>query len=301
MFLCIALPFPAIIQANRHSVSSEPIAIALTTTIFNPIQSDAFVQYVSPEQYVAIDAVFQQINSSLQTVQTREESLLIFDNAIEELYELGVFSSDMTLQEIQHVATGRLYSEQMIQRLQTVLYAKELTDENTMMFCLMAGKSNVTIFSNVLSWSIFNVIFRVQELIEEYENILPLYFIRFITHQIGMFCILLNSVSHMIPVSFFSTVGFGVPHWYSDRIFYACGWLSVIGRSGQHQQFSRFMGNLAVRSIFVPFAEFYTGALGFTGIHIQWDAQDGFTIPNPANPSYYLGTALLANIKQVDS
>lgn len=270
--LLIALAFAPSINAN---VSEEDEFVEVTTE-FCGLGKKHTIQ-LTQQEIDEIDALFESIRERLDRVESREETVHVFNDAIAELEKYGLLGG-LNVEQSQKLVTG-MYQHPRMKLLEKIYdrYGRTL-DDNQNFLCLVSGQTDGTTFlmrhigvSLILSFiPIFAILGKILGM--DGLFILPIYY------------------CFIKPLAFGNRISLGILRegsfgWSKTP---ASGWLYTIGLNGIKNWNGSFYGQIPIPFglILALFLFFYTGIVGFTGIKIQ----------SSEAAYFYMGTALLANI-----
>ena len=243
-----------------------------------PGQEPQTVQ-LTREQAEQVDRLFENIRTQLDNVETREEAVEIFNQAIVELDKYGLLGR-LSVKQVQRLIT-RVYqlprfiiwSEKLSNRMQNNF------EDNENVLCLLAGKTKYTSIENLR----FRFWLFLSDLIED-PSIFHTYF-----YPLAILHILFTQVC---PITLGGTIGFGLHKHIPYNIYYhlpAQGWLFSLGLNGIKKWNGSFWGSLPIPSYFDhPTQRWYPGVLQFNGINL---------IKPNGSTHYLLGVALWTKIE----
>jgi hypothetical protein len=279
--LFIGLAVVPSIQANV--VESELVDI--TVEVCGIGGAKPHTVQLTQEQAEELELLFDEINSKLDDVETREEAVKIINDVIIELDGYGLLG-DTSIEEAQRLVTG-VYSNPITTRFMERLDDRVIgtLNETENKLCLIVGKTDNTMFHGPLSL----IFARLADYLIDSESYLLLLL------GFGLFVVLHAILSDLatfaIPLSIGYSISYGryVSIAPSDGVnHYASGWVKTLGINGaQEISGEQLKGNLPIQQYNLLFISPYMGTIGFTGIHFKLGS------------SYYLGSALMVNIEEV--
>lgn len=218
---------------------------------------------LTQEEADEVELLFDEIEQRLSEVETREETELIFKDAIVELNKYGLLG-ELSVRQAQQMAIQNHKQLKIINRI--------LPDGNSNYLCLIAGETTNTFFMGIPVWA----------------TILFLYVLGF-GMPLGSYLLtcllsLIKTVGNIInPISIFNFIGIGVMKTRDGLEFFpADGWLWTIGLNGIKSWNGTFAGDFGpIIILWFMMRFYYSGVLGFTGIKLFFN-----------NKHFYLGAAL---------
>lgn len=291
ILLLIGIGIAPSINANISRTSAENELVEFTTEICGITSARPQTVKLTQKEAEAVEKLFDEINSKLDNVKTREETLAIFDEALVELDKYGVLG-DMNIQKAQKLVTD-IYQNQRVKSLLGKLNHRSL-DEDENILCLTAGKTSNTVFVSPalpffgkLALPVYKLNHWAQEHLGD----------RFLFLQIlldALEGIFFNLIWILLFFPLFSPVSIGNficlgegGSWFGEPIYEPTrGWIRTIGLNGIKKWEGAFWGNLPLPPLEI-IINYYPGILGFTGLKIG----------RPSKSSYiFLGAALWVKI-----
>lgn len=255
---------------------------------------------LTKQESIEVENLIDSIKSRLDKVETREETIEIFNEVIVGLDKYGLVG-DMSVEEVQKLVTGSCENPVIVKLIDRV-YGKNQLDNDGNALCLIAGETDRTYLMNHITSTGFSIyaltmylLVRAQELEEEYPKIghlLEIIFNRLFTFMSNVMVNIIVPIARFTeknPLSIGHTIFLGgaVPH-----IFPASGWIYTIGLNDKRNWSGEFFGqiqNLPMQIFMNLMGGYvYPGVVGFTGIKVLWDDDDW--------RFFYLGSALWAEI-----
>lgn len=224
------------------------------------------------QQIDELDELFESIRGQLDIVETKEETVQVYNKAIEKFKRYGLLGT-YSIEQVQKLVTGG-FQKPGINRYIDRLYNKIQVDDNSNIFCFISGMVNN---SAPVSPSTF-IVFNLFKLIPSKLILLP---IRIILSLYLSFRLLLNFI---IPLSFGSLL-------LMDNG--TNGYLDTIGLFGVKSWSGDFYGQMvwdypnAGRDLY--------GAIGFTGLAVCY-LPEPEPEPDPIIKHSYIGFAPYVNI-----
>jgi hypothetical protein len=239
------------------------------------------------QQHQNLEQYLVDFRARLNQTSTREEAVTIFKEAVVELDKYGLLPKGMSVEKGQRLVThmnGFPILTNLLER--TAQTPIEPINESENLLCLIAGETTETWFEGpvaILSYKLLllSALF--------YNG--PISSI-FLMLSLGGFLIL-SVFSARNPFAVMYRVGFGglySEHEYIPWEFYASGWVSTVGLNGRKTWQGEMQGALPIEGTRIPggasYTEYYTGAVGFTGIKTS----------SLGGTTFYLGSALWVKI-----
>jgi hypothetical protein len=273
IILFLGLAFAPSLHANAPEEVLDGELVEITTEVCGlPGQKPQTVQ-LTTEDAEAVDKLFEEIKTKLDNIESREEAVKIFNEAIVELDQYGLLGG-LSIEQAKRLVTSR-YQQQRLSSMPM--------DENENRFCLIMGKTSwIWIFSFIPYC--LNILFSMIS-----DN----GYIGLLVSQA------LIAISDVLPIDFFNIICFGnyiweSPYYNEGRYRPSEGWIWTFGIRGVQEVDGCFYGNLPlppckfdIPSIHPIWEYVYPGAVGFTGIHIFHRIIDYDT--------FFIGTSL--NVK----
>jgi len=284
--LFLGLAFAPSIHAN---ISKESELVEITTEVCGlPGQKPQTVQ-LTKEDAEAVDRLFDEIKLKLDNVESREDTVEIFNKAVVELDKYGLLgglsvkqAKQLIIETYQRPVIKNIVSKQMNRH-------PNIFNDSQNYLCLVAGNTTGTYFMSPLTyfsaWGLFffgtlNYMFEPSfEMI--YNIFLRLY--RFVELD----------YTRLFPLTMGSYI------FINEYLEPATGWVYSIGLNGNIQWNGNMMGTQKLRSLLLGFyySELFglkIGLTGFTGLKIV-----RYFDPDFASHFFYLGTALKTSIEQL--
>ncbi len=304
ILLIIGISFSSCIKANiAKDLEGENKFIEITAEISGLDGSTSNKVKLTEEQSIELKLIVNKIKNRLSTTSTEEETIELFNSAIEEFNKYGLLG-ELTVEEAQNLIVTKYKIQNNINQYFNILTGKQKSNENYL--CLVAGNTTET-SSYGLIWRNSIRLLKIPayiflELSEFFENNGLIYLLNLITVLVGLptaicyylipflgFFVNLNPLllGGTICIGRTSTSLFGaVNHHPSD------GWIHTIGLNGNKNWTGPFYGQLPIQgamwfALIIGY-DFYPGIFGFTGIKIN-------QLYDPSS-SFYLGSALWAGI-----
>jgi len=237
----------------------------------------------SEKQYVEVEKIFNELKIKLDTVPTKQEALILVNEAIVELNEHGLLPKGMTLKRAQRLVTGCFSKSDLAQPFQK---NNENNTGNTN--CLVIGFTNETFFRpypTIYDIPIINYLMSNTSFGDYFNFLLWFYVIR---------------ASQPIKFGPYAWVGNRGRVTENGNVTYEwtnapSGWVWTLGENGVRKWNGTFYGGLSTRYIKKvtdnnTYAELWDlmGIRGFVGINLFslrtfWKGNDV--------PTFYIGFA----------
>jgi hypothetical protein len=233
------------------------------------------------EQYQNLESYLVEFRARLNQTSTREEAIPIFKDAVVELDRYGLLLKGMSVERAQRLITTFGKSINLLNRLPSSQDLFKCAN----LFCLIAGKADISLVANSLLTGFELFLILLVNLSDVYPSDFILAFIVIQT----IFLLYKNTPPNRIGTIFniLSVLTFGAQYTYYTKG--ADGWIFTIGLLGIRTSNSPLYGQIPI-PVFAGISGYlsthYTGALGFTG----------FRIFLPDDSSLFFGTALRVNI-----
>ena len=245
---------------------------------------------LTQEEYNEVELLFENIEKRLSLVDSDDEAVKIFNDAIVKLDDYGLLGG-LSVRQVQRLITYR-YKFLKNNQLNPENVFLENSDNDVNYLCLISGRINFFIEQGFLlrSLQMFLQVLNLQDLF-----------------KYNLFMSLFCSIKYiLLPFSIMSTKGFtseisAGP--FGDIISYTEGTVSSFGKLGYVNWTGKLIGSaspfpmysslIIVASIYLYLASRYSypAVLGFTGISIE-----GLNPSFPA-PCFFLGFACKAQMK----
>jgi hypothetical protein len=211
-----------------------------------------------------LDGIFDELRNKLSKVETREETIILYNNVLAELYNLGIFGN-IDLKEIQHMMTSN-----------TLFKPYSITGVTTNSMFVPQGYKTLHILDGLID--------KIRDLPIKNENILNI--VLLIIYICLELTLLYNwligiPIVNILPLHFIGVISLGkisYPQWKGNTHYYpASGWITVQDENGTTHNYSdKYYGNLGIMPGF-PWGSFYgtahyIGIKGFIGISIIRDS-----------------------------
>jgi hypothetical protein len=240
------------------------------TTEFVGLDKNITIQ-LTREEILMLDALFNSFKDNCNDSVTLTDTIELFNDMINKLDNFGLLGN-CSIKQVQDLVTGR-FQKSGIKGIKSRLYDKIIIDENSNIFCLIAGSASYTLIIPPVS--------RLVNLIALVTSVFWLY--------IPLILWVLNFVRLYFLYPWY-TIGGGIAlgcsyGWHGYNFHPAKGWFYTFGLFGEKKREGNLFGQI------FPFVfltnTYYTGATGFEGVRVynsMWEQ------------SYYLGFATCAKI-----
>jgi hypothetical protein len=253
--------------------------------------------YLTQQQANELENLIDNIRSDLNNSKSIEETTEIYNAAIDSFNNFGLFPENITEDEIKQLVSGKT------QHLNSIKFRNKMDDGFENRLCLVAGDTSETLFLGpviLLTALIFIPVAALALLFTINSNLSNFKLLNLSLHIIGyllaftcLFFLLFSeaTVYSRFPVAIGSIATLGhmfrddQPYSKDDHYYPAEGWISTLGINGKQTYSGSFYGQILPLYTFMSY--FYTGMVGFTGIHI---------LREKASNVFYLGFALDVHI-----
>lgn len=248
--LFIGVAFTPSVYANVSKTSFENELVDITIEICGISRTQEYIIQLSEQDAIKLDVLFDDMKFKLDNVNTKQETVEIFKDAVLSLNEFGLLPSDISIKEIQQLVTNANHEVITLNRIIDKTQLGSSDDEN--FDCFIVGKTSWTTFIKP-GWDIF------------FSNLLPLLILSNGIIAFGEECWDWNGGSgdyHKEPASgwVWTKGSNGVIKWGGDSLW---------GDLGSHFFEYSFAG---IRYEYL----FYKGTTGFNGIRILGFTGDRF-------------------------
>jgi hypothetical protein len=242
---------------------------------------------LTKQQYQNLEQYLVNFRARLNQTTTRDEAVPLFKEAVVELDKYGLLPKGMSIETakrlVHHINEIPIVTNLLERTAQT---HPGLVNGSENHLCLIAGKTTETWFEGPVAILSYKLL-----LLSALFFGGPISSI-FLMLSLGGF-LLLNVFSARNPFAVLYRVGFGglySEHDYIPWEFYASGWVSTVGLNGRKTWQGNMQGTLPIEGTRIPggasYTEYYTGAVGFTGIKTS----------SLGGSTFYLGSALWVKI-----
>jgi len=283
VILFLGLAFAPSIHANTNKETLDSELVEITTEVCGLPGLKPQTVKLTEEESEELENLFDVIKERLDSAETREETVAIFNDAIVELDTYGLLGG-LSIKQAQRLVTGRFQNPRIIEIIEKI-YKKnqKTTDIDKNILCLVAGVFKASIFNSISAGPLA----RILSLLTRGP---------FIGDLIN-FCLVVPFIFMMDilnPVPIWHTIYVGQkwrsidPQW----IYYpSIGWLHTTGVNGVKNWSGSLYGQLRIGELFLHIygpSFHYPGVQGFTGIKINVDYI--------LELYYYMGFALQASL-----
>jgi hypothetical protein len=142
---------------NASLETGESVLIEITTEVYGlPGQRPQTIQ-LTKEDVEAVDILFEEIKFKLDDVETRDEAVEIFNEAITELDKYGLLGG-LSVEQAKRLVTERFRDSRIIKVLEGICSRNQKNLEgNVNVLCLIAGKIEIVHFVSLLNWFYTNL------------------------------------------------------------------------------------------------------------------------------------------------
>jgi len=261
IILFIAVSFAPSINANIDRIPIKNKFVETSIRIHRARSITPYTLKLTEKESDEVDRIFDNLKVSLDSAETLEETDEIFNDAVESLYELGLFPNYMTLRESQQLVTG----ESLNPIIESSLVTHGTGEEN--FNCRIAGKVTECFMFDLGKLFIGGILFNLILLLGR-----------------GIFPHLWTGFNFPLFVGRIGQISFGTIVWMMNWWFPSNGWIWTNGSNGEIKWEGWFFGNIDEITINKDIdKEAYVGVNEFKGIWI--DRIDYF------EPPCFLGNA----------
>jgi hypothetical protein len=259
----------AIAPSIHANISKENELVKITIEVCGLPERKPYTVQLTKVEAKEIDRLFENIRERLGRVDTREETVEIFNEAIVELDKYGLLGG-LSAERAQNLVTNGYQSSRHNKLIERIFSQNQVVfDNDSNYLCLLAGETDNTFFGVYKEYSIALISVLLIILFYNYDTfvqLLDLIYIFFLNYRLERVLHLRTSIA----------LG-GYVSWHPPMEEPAHGWLFTQGLNGQKSWNGSFRGD------FFDFWLYYPGVTGFKGIRI--DRNNGY------NNYYYLGYA----------
>jgi len=279
------LAFTPSIHAN---INKESELVEITTEVCGlPGMKPQSVQ-LSKSDAEAIDRLFEEIKSKLDVVESREEAVEIFNDAIVELDKYGLLGG-LSVQQAQRLVTG-IGKSKIIERISNIINQQPAaTNSSENYLCLVAGKATETRIGGALYYHISHLSYIMPDLFSRLLSNPILFF--FLVDFAGLILLIFKT---NFPFNFRNIIYCGSLTVYgqSESWTPSNGWIFSLGILGPSICDGVFYGHVD-EIVFPNYVDdlwlLFAGIRGFVGINIHGES----VVEN-----YLLGTCLSVNVNE---
>lgn len=257
--LFIGLAVIPSINANDSIIPVKSKLVDMRFRIYRGRGITPFILRLTERESKEVDIIFDNLKVSLDSAETGEEIDAIYDDAVESLYELGMFPR-MTLKQAKQLVKG--------DSKKTQSGSLGAGDEN--FNCSIAGRTTETYIFKLDNPSLNNLLWYLRNF----------FFIPGIEHW--------RCINLLFYIGEIGEISFGRYERDGDDYYSVDGWVSTDGSNGVVEWNGEFYGNLGRKLVYedvwYEIKEYvFTGISNFNGLWI------GRLFPNI--PVYFLGNA----------
>ncbi len=250
LFLSLALA-PSI-HANIQQESLDSELVEITTEICGLPGLEPQTVKLSQEDAQAVDKLFDEIKLKLDNVESREEAVEIFNEAIVELDKHGLLGG-LSVRQAQRLVKGRLENSKYVRFLESK-NNRIHAEANENWYCFIAGFARD---SDVLGpfWMFRELLFPL--------IIYPL---------VWPFLLLRMIVMNIFPWYLLAFISYGGKIEESNTLFPSTGWVWTYGSNGTVQWDGSFYGHerdMTFELQLLKGNHYYVGAAGFCGLVLR--------------------------------
>ena len=199
----------------KHSVEFIDKKIPVTLEVYRNDDIITHTVPISQNKLSKFMLVFKDIKQRIENITTKEETINIFNDAVIELDNFGLFPDTITIEEVQHMINNYY----KIEESKIILNKNNSGDYGKNLFCFLAGESECMVFGPISIITFPLAVLWFANLLGGYDLslILTLFWIIFWASFIfGLY--------NILPVGYLILINY-VP-------LYDNCWLSIIGLRG---------------------------------------------------------------------
>lgn len=300
VFLFLSTAFASNINASYIKPTKNDELVEIVVDAYGQNELEKTVQ-LSIQKSNALEIQIDLIKKKLDSAQSREETIEIFKEAITTLDTFGLLPEGMSIKQAQELVLGSdIHSgfAGIIDQLSKRDVAALSDNENV--FCLVAGKTNQTVFEGfrskilITSHSLFLGCAGI--FANFYFNLFPSRFptVLFWLFMIYYYTFMFRMISNMVftnynPLLFASTISIGENPGFFHSYIYANGWVHSVGLNGIKSWEGLMVGTLRKINSFPAYFDYAPAISGFTGIKFVMDDE-----------IFYLGSALKVGLQYAE-
>jgi hypothetical protein len=231
-----------------------------------------------------LEEYFQEIHARLNQTENREDTVLIFKEAVVELAQYGLLPKKMNIEQAQRLVTR---SAGLIHQRESPSDIKGISN----LFCLITGRATNCTLAGILATGIQLFFYLLSSFFYYGPHYWPsLTLLGRIWASFYPVFVLRNEYLSGEILSLFSPfnlMAFGFSG-FGHGTSLSKGWVSTFGMLGKQKYSGSFSGSILYPVMTLDKSIAYTGVFGFTGFKIFFET--------PTNPSFFLGTALRVHL-----
>ena len=210
--------------------------------------------------------------SKMETVETIDETIMIFKGAITKLFNYGFLTDKNTIEDAERLVLRGYQNPKFIDMIKKLSENVQFNDDKNY-FCLIGGYSTETVIIGTMP-----------------------FVLSFIAHNLGFSGKILKSITSLssfislfnsLPFINYGGMGVQVDEGESKP---AEGTVISVGLNGFKSWKGSFYGNIDLSPIYFK-KTYYTSMFGFSGFRVTWKSDDSMN-------SLYFGCAALVSIDQ---
>ena len=264
------------------------------TSEFSGLAGHKTTVKLTQQEAAELEQVIDDIKVKLDNANTREETIVIFKEAVVELDEYGLLG-DLSVEQAQRLVTGRYQDSRVMTLFQQLFKRSQSSDFECNLLSLIAGKTTETLIIPPISLALNRIFYTWAYLCILLLESLNLYleefyyFLVFVLLAASSVNYVIQSAFSLIPIALLNGISFGELYnmpGEGNVINPASGWIHTIGLLGIKSWKDRIFGQIF--PFMCPFfGVTYIGIIGFTGFNI-FNKKTGNT--------FYMGTAPFVKI-----
>jgi len=283
--LFLGLAFAPSINANVSETSVDSELVEITTEVCG-LDGGKHTVSLSKEEAEEVEQLIDNIQNRLNGVETREEAVEIFNEAVVELDKYGLLGG-LSVKQAQRLITGGQKDSSAMKLMEKIHRRfRGISNSNENMFCLIIGETDETYIEGRVALFLGRLYLLAMFLG-------PFWFLYLIIYAFFI------EWSQKNPISLVNRINLG----YVDDEFevgfvyyYSNGWVTSIGMNGLKSYDGMLRGVLPLKgtsymSGMVTYREHYPAVAGFTGIKL---------FKSDTEETLYIGFALWVKIEEIN-
>ena len=215
---------------------------------------------LTQQQLDELDLFFETIREQLNSAESIEDTIHIYNNAFERLDSLGLLG-DYSVNQVQELVTGR-FQNSGFSHLINKLSDRLPHDNDFNLFCLISGRTNGTSFlplSTLIFQRFISIILKLPYLI--------FYILSSFLNPLFLYNLLRFLISYRIPITLGIGSGISLGFYNAPSYVPANGWINTYGMVGHKNWNDTFYGQIS--KYYLLYVFLYIGVTGFKGIIIK--------------------------------
>jgi hypothetical protein len=273
ILLFIGVAVASSVNFNVVKASEDNDLIELTTQVCGIKGSKDTMVQLTREQYQNLEQYLVEFRGRMNHTSTREETAILFKEAVVELNKYGLLPKDMSVEEAQRLVTGK-YQVPKKMNLKPIIKRNDQLFNDSNFFCLITGTTTSTSILGIaeLGTAALLYVLFVPYLLEQiffHDTVI----MENMTARLREICSVLRTITSRRIIQpgnivFGTSIDEYLPPEF--RFFPAHGWVDTQGALGKKSWNGTFFGS--VRNL-LDFeyggSTYYIGATGFLGIKLN--------------------------------